>query len=111
MPSAPSQYFGPHTRFIEWGAGWGFGVEVRNMTKNPKQAKPARSPDHPDVDEGYILTPPRKQSGPQQLAPGYLWNSTTQELIPILPEDHPDHQENTEILRAAVRRWENGKQK
>jgi hypothetical protein len=28
-------------------------------------------------------------SNVQQCAPGYLWNPTTQELIPILPEDHP----------------------
>lgn len=57
------------------------------------------------------LLPPRKQRSAQQLAPGYVWNGTTQELIPILPEDHPDYQENTEILRAAIRRWESGKQK
>jgi hypothetical protein len=29
--------------------------------------------------------PPRKQSNVRQLAPGYLWNGATQELIPILP--------------------------
>jgi hypothetical protein len=66
-------------------------------------------PDHLDVDEGYMLTPPRKQSGPQQLAPGYLWNGTTQELIPILPENHPDYPKNQEILIEATRRWEKGK--
>jgi hypothetical protein len=68
-----------------------------------------KSPAHPDVDEGYILTPPRKQPNVQQLAPGYLWNGTTQELIPILPEDHPDHLKNQEILIEATRRWEKGK--
>jgi hypothetical protein len=56
-------------------------------------------------------SPPRKQSSAQQLAPGYLWNSTTQELIPILPEDHPDYRENTETIRAAFRRWERGTSK
>jgi hypothetical protein len=38
-------------------------------------------------------------------APGYLWNSTTQELIPILPEDHPDYEQNAQIVNAAWRRW------
>jgi hypothetical protein len=66
-----------------------------------------KSPDHPDTDEGYMLAPPRKQSrrNAQQLAPGYIWNGMTQELIPILPEDHPDHQENAETLKAAILRW------
>jgi hypothetical protein len=65
-----------------------------NGTENVPHGTPA--------DEGYMLAPPRKQ--PRNAQP-------TQELIPILPEDHPDYQENTEILRAAVRRWESGKQK
>ena len=43
-----------------------------------------------NIDEPSIV-PPRRQSNAQQGAPGYLWNSTTQELIPILPEDHPDY--------------------
>jgi hypothetical protein len=65
------------------------------------------------MDEGAsdAPPPPRKQSSAQQLAPGYLWNSTTQELIPILPEDHPDHQENAETIKAAFRRWERGTSK
>jgi hypothetical protein len=82
------------------------------LTPSAKQAKPASSLDHPDVDDagGYALSVlSRKQSGPQQLAPGYLWNSTTQELIPILPEGHPDHRQNQEILIEATRRWEKGK--
>ena len=51
-----------------------------------------------DIDHGTsdAPPPPRKQSNAQQLAPGYLWNSTTQELIPILPEDHPDYRENAD---------------
>jgi hypothetical protein len=66
--------------------------------------------DHPDIDEGYMLTPPRKQSGAQQLAPpGYIWNGLTQELIAILPEDHPDYLKNQEILIEATRRWKKGK--
>jgi hypothetical protein len=50
--------------------------------------------------------PPRKQSNVRQLAPGYLWNGATQELIPILPEGHPDYRENAETIRAAFHRWE-----
>ena len=58
-----------------------------------------------DIDEGAREAPPRRQSNAQQSAPGYWWNSTTQELIPILPEDHPDYRENQEITAAALRRW------
>jgi hypothetical protein len=62
------------------------------------------------MDEGAsdAPPPPRKQSNAQQLAPGYVWNSTTQELIPILPEDHPDYRQNEEIIAAAIRRWNGG---
>jgi hypothetical protein len=63
--------------------------------------------EHPDVDEGYTLTLPRKQRTAQQLA--YLWNGTFQELIPILPEDHPDYLKNQETIIEATRRWEKGK--
>ena len=58
-----------------------------------------------DIDEPTSDTPPRRQSNTQQGAPGYLWNSTMQELIPILPEDHPDYRQNQEIITEAVRRW------
>jgi len=63
-----------------------------------------------DIDHGVNdeLPPPRRQSNGQELAPGYLWNSTTQELIPILPEDHPDYRQNAEIRRAALDRWNGG---
>jgi hypothetical protein len=57
-----------------------------------------------DIDHGTSDTPPR-QINVQQGAPGYVWNSTTQELIPILPPDHPNYRENTALLRAAFRRW------
>ena len=61
-----------------------------------------------DIDHGTsdALPPPRKRSNARQCAHGYLWNSTTQELIPILPEDHPDYRQNQEIIAAAIRRWE-----
>jgi hypothetical protein len=55
--------------------------------------------------------PPRRHSNAQELALGYLWNSTTQELIPILPEDHPDYRQNAEIRRAAIDRWNAGTSK
>jgi hypothetical protein len=64
-----------------------------------------------DIKELTSDTPPRRPRNAQQLAPGYLWNSTTQELIPILPEDHPGYQENVETIRAAFRRWERGTSK
>jgi hypothetical protein len=75
-----------------------------------RQRPIAHLPDHPDTDDaGYTLTSPRKQPNAQQLAPGYLWNSTTQELIPILPEDHPDYRQNQDVILEATRRWEKGK--
>ena len=58
-----------------------------------------------DIDEATNDTPPRRQTSAQDSAPGYPWNSTTQELIPILPEDHPDYRQNKEIIAAAIRRW------
>jgi hypothetical protein len=66
-----------------------------------------RSVERFSMEEGTSDAPPspRKQSNAQQLAPGYLWNSTTQELIPILPEDHPDYRQNQEIITEAIRRW------
>jgi hypothetical protein len=66
-----------------------------------------RSVERFGMEEGTSDAPPspRKQSNAQQLAPGYLWNSTTQELIPILPEDHPDYRQNQEIITEAIRRW------
>jgi hypothetical protein len=36
----------------------------------------------------------------------WLFVDTTQELIPILAEDHPEYRENAETIRAAFRRWE-----
>ena len=62
-----------------------------------------------DIDHGANdALPPRRPSNVQELAPGYLWNSTTQELIPILPEDHPNYRQNEEIIAAAIRRWNGG---
>lgn len=63
-----------------------------------------------DIDHGVNDAPPqpRHQSDVRDLAPAYLWNSTTQELIPILPEDHPDYRQNEETIAAAIRRWNGG---
>ena len=63
-----------------------------------------------DIDHGTsdAPPPPRRQSNAQQVGPSYWWNATTQELIPILPEDHPDYRQNQAIITEAIRRW-NGK--
>jgi hypothetical protein len=46
--------------------------------------------------------------GRPQQAGGYFWNAATQELMPILPEDHPDYLQNAETIAAAMRRWSGG---
>jgi hypothetical protein len=58
-----------------------------------------------DIDEARSDPPPRK---PSNEPTGYLWNGGTQELIPILPEDHPDCRQNAEIIAAALHRWNRG---
>jgi hypothetical protein len=60
-----------------------------------------------------IRKPPplRRQSDPQQGDSGFAWNSTTQEFIEILPEGHPDYQQNREIIRKAIERWNGGTKK
>jgi hypothetical protein len=80
---------------------------VDNEATTMKTNRNFRSVERFSMDEGAsdAPPPPRKQSNAQQCAPGYLWNSTTQELIPILPEDHPDYRHNEEIIAAAIRRW------
>jgi hypothetical protein len=35
--------------------------------------------------------------------------TSTQELLPILPKDHPDYEENANMVMAAVRRWNKGR--
>ena len=61
-----------------------------------------------DIDVGTNETPPRRQTNAQQGTNGFIWHSTTQELIPILPEDHPDYRQNAETIAAAIRRWNGG---
>ena len=34
---------------------------------------------------------PARQTNAQQNGTAYIWRSTTQELLPILPKDHPDY--------------------
>jgi hypothetical protein len=36
---------------------------------------------------------------------GYWWNPTTQELIEILPEHHPDRRQNQALITEAIRHW------
>ena len=74
-----------------------------------------------DIDEATSVPPPRNSSV-QQAAPGYgkrvdvkrlaavseggyWWNPTTQELIEILPDDHPDRRQNQTLINAAIKRW------
>jgi hypothetical protein len=45
---------------------------------------------------------------PQQLGPSYLWNGTYQQLIPILPEHHPDYLQNRALITETIRRWDRG---
>jgi hypothetical protein len=77
-----------------------------------KERTAARQPriDYLDIEHGVFCAPPppRRQSNAQQGAHGYLWNSTTQELIPILPEDHPDYRQNAQTITEAIRRWNRG---
>jgi hypothetical protein len=65
---------------------------------------------HFDIDHRVNDAPPspRRSINAQQRTPGYLWNSTTQELIPILAEDHPNYRKNQEIITEAIRRWNIG---
>jgi hypothetical protein len=63
-----------------------------------------------DIGHGTSDTPAPRQANPQQNWTAYIWHSTTQELLPILPPDHPDYRENSDCLLAAIRRW-NGEAK
>jgi hypothetical protein len=82
------------------------GEQIRPLTPQDKP-DPKVDPDHMQLSPRQF----RRQSNARQLAPGYLWNSTTQELIPILPEDHPDYRQNQEIITEATRRWNQGASK
>jgi len=76
-----------------------------------KERTAARQPhsDRLDIDHGVNdAPPPRRPSNGQQCGPSYWWNATTQELIPILPEDHPDYRQNEAIITEAIRRWNRG---
>lgn len=48
--------------------------------------------------------PPRRPTNPQQLGLSYLWDGTYQQLIPILPENHPDYLQNRELITETIRR-------
>jgi len=61
--------------------------------------------DRLDIDHGTSDAPPPRLIDPQQNGTAYIWNSTTQELLPILPKDHPEYRENMDRVLAAIRRW------
>ena len=61
-----------------------------------------------DIDHGTSDAPPPRQIHPQQMGTAYIWHSSTQEPLPILPKDHPDYEENANMVMAAVRRWNKG---
>jgi hypothetical protein len=61
-----------------------------------------------DIDDGTRELPPKPQLNGQQNSTSYIWNSTTQELIPILPGGHPQYRENRDRLLEAFRRWDGG---
>ena len=63
-----------------------------------------------DINEDTNETPRRRQINTQQNGSAYIWHSTTQELLPILPKDHPDYEANANLVMAAIRRW-NGEAK
>jgi hypothetical protein len=58
-----------------------------------------------DIDGGVRELPP-KQINARQNGIGYIWNGQTCELIPILPEGHPQYRQNQERLLGALRRWD-----
>ena len=59
-----------------------------------------------DIDDGVRELP--KQINAKQNGTGYVWNGGTCELIPILPEGHPQYRQNQERLLEAFRRWNRG---
>ena len=79
-----------------------------------KERTAARPPyiDCLDIDHTTNNAPPprRRPANPQQLGLAYLWNGTYQQLIPILPEDHPNYLENRELISETIRRWDAGEQ-
>ena len=64
-----------------------------------------------DIDHGTSDTPPPRPTDRKQNGTAYIWHSTTQELLPILPKDHPDYRENVDLVLAAIRRWNGGTSK
>jgi hypothetical protein len=62
-----------------------------------------------DMHHGTNDALPPRQINVQQEGTAYIWHSTTQELLPILPKDHPDYEENAEMVKAAIRRWNKGR--
>jgi hypothetical protein len=67
--------------------------------------------DRLDIDHGVNNAPPPRRRQTQQCGPSYLWNGTHQQLIRILPEDHPNYRENREMISETIRRWDRGTSK
>jgi hypothetical protein len=62
------------------------------------------------IDHGVSNAPPPRHISVRPEPHGYIWHSSTQELLPILPKDHPDYEANANMVMAAIRRW-NGEAK
>jgi hypothetical protein len=60
------------------------------------------------IDRGVSNAPPPRPTDRKQNGTAYIWHSTTQELLPILPRDHPDYKANANMVTAAIRRWNKG---
>ena len=60
------------------------------------------------IDHGVSNAPLPRQINAQQNGTAYVWNSTTQELLPILEKDDPGYEENAKRLVEAMRRWDRG---
>ena len=59
-----------------------------------------------DIDTGTNdALPPARPFNAQQIGTSYIWNSTTQEPLPILWPDHPQYRESMDRVLAAIRRW------
>jgi hypothetical protein len=79
------------------------------MTRSHKPPEPPVERLH--IDHGTSDAPPPRRPSNAQQGPSYLWNGTHQQLIRILPEDHPNYRENREMISETIRRWDRGTSK
>jgi hypothetical protein len=124
----PSRTFDglPHSYAL--AAGFGFADEAAHEKSPLRECSPMTRRQQPhidrrfDIDEPTSDTLPKQQSSAQQYPLEYgklvdahrlaavsenggWWNPTTQELIPLLREDHPDYRQNEAMITEAIRRW------